>query len=82
MLEKKIKTSFPFKNSSVFMHARHEWWDQYCTDMKTRNWADIDQNRPVQNIIQNNDEAVLESQITEAEIWYANSKLKSDRFGA
>ena len=45
------------------------------------NQADIKQNYPVQNINQNNDAAALESQITEEEIWYAISKLKSDQSG-
>ena len=45
------------------------------------NHADIDQNHPLQNIAQNNDTDALESQITEAEIQYAISKLKSDRSG-
>ena len=45
------------------------------------NQADVDQNHPLQNITQNNDADALESQITEAEIWYAIGKLKSDRFG-
>ena len=45
------------------------------------NQADIDQNHPLQNIAQNNDADALESQITEAEIRYAISKLKSDRSG-
>ena len=45
------------------------------------NPTDIDQNHPLHNIAQNNDADTLESQITEAEIWYAISKLKSDRSG-
>ena len=43
------------------------------------NPTEIDQNHPLQNIAQNNDADAFESQITEAEIRYAISKLKSDR---
>ena len=46
------------------------------------NQSDIEANHPSQNITQNNDTAVLESEITEAEIRYAIDKLKTDRSGA
>ena len=29
---KSLKTTFPFKQSSVFKHVQPEWWDQNCTD--------------------------------------------------
>ena len=45
------------------------------------NQPNIDQNHPLQNIVQNNDTTSLESQITDAEIRYALSKLKADRSG-
>ena len=45
------------------------------------NQSDIGPNHPLQNISQNNDTTVLESEITEAEIRYAIGKLKTDRSG-
>ena len=33
---KSLKTTFRFKQSSVFKHVQPEWCDQNCTDMKTR----------------------------------------------
>ena len=33
---KSLRTTFPFKQSSVSKHVQPEWWDQNCTAMKMR----------------------------------------------
>ena len=73
-----------WKNKSISENniSNNDWISYFQTLFSSQgNQSDIDPNHPLQNITQNNDAAVLESEITEAEIRYAKGRLKTDRSG-
>ena len=70
------------KNSPENNICNSDWVNYFQSLFSSEvNQPNIDQNHPLQNIVQNNDTTSLESQITDAEIRYALSKLKADRSG-
>ena len=44
---KSLKTTFPFKQSSVFKHVQPEWCDQNCTNMKLRKTMHLENSKKV-----------------------------------
>ena len=70
------------KNSPENNISNSDWVSYFQSLFSSEvNQPNIDQNHPLQDIVQNNDETSIESQITDAEIRYALSKLKADRSG-